>query len=423
MSSKPNLLTQITAALKNRSILDKIFFSLIILVLFRFLIAIPVVGIPADALKNLFAGTNFSGILSSVTGSALETASVVALGVGPYINASIILQLLTPIVPRLEELRKEGTNGQRTISMITRYLSVPLAFIQCFAIYSILKGTFIDEVSTLELVAMCLTFTAGAVVMMWCGELIAESGYGKGTGYIIAIGILAYLPAQLRENLQVADPLQIAIFVASAVILVALTILVVEAERKVKVLYSRRVRQGTAQESFIPLKLTQFGVMPVIFASALVAFPQLIAQFLLNADVDSKIKAYSQQVVDIVNNQWFFNITTFILVIFFSFFYVTVIFNTKEIAENLQKQGAFIPGVRPGASTAKYLQNISFRLTAFGSVFLGLLAVLPNVFVATGLLTSAVVSGTGILIVIGVLLDVRRQIKSEVVSNSYDRYL
>jgi len=418
------ILTRISSYLKTEEIRKRIFFSVLILLVFRIFAAIPVVGIPADALSKLFAGSNFGDLLSTLSGGVLETASIVAIGLSPYINASVTLQLLTPVIPKLEQLRKEGTQGRRIISLYTRILTVPLAILQSFVIYSTLRGFgLMPSLETTELIAMSATLTAGAIITMWLGELISEDGLGNGSSYIIFLGILAGLPGGIVGNLQTMDFLQKAVFVSLNVFLVAVVILITEAERRVKVQYSRRVREGGSMESYIPLKLTQSGVMPVIFAISLLSFPQLITQFLISRNINENITNISQNISNYLSDWYVQNIGTFVLIILFSFFYVTVVFNTDEISENLQKQGGFIPGIRPGKTTSKYLRGISFRLTAVGSAILAILSILPNILQSFGFIQTTFITGTGLLIVVGVVLDIKRQVESMVVARDYDRYI
>ncbi|MCA9376684.1 preprotein translocase subunit SecY [Candidatus Nomurabacteria bacterium] len=415
----------IKAAYSTPEIRQRVYFIVIILVIFRLLAAVPVVGIDRESLSQLFGQLGGIGdTISTVSGGVLETASIVAIGLGPYINASIILQLLGTVIPKLEELRKEGSQGRRIISMYTRYLTVPFAILQSFVIYSTLRGFgLVGELQTLELITMVSALTGGALLMMWMGELVTDKGIGQGSSYLIAIGILASLPSIVSNNIRTADTLQMIWFVFILLAIFAITIFLTQGERRIKVMYSRRVRATGVQDNYVPIKLTQFGVMPVIFAVSLISFPQLIAQFLVSRDFNTKLTEISSDIIRYLSNPLTVDIATFLLVIAFSFFYVTVVFNADELAENLQKQGAFIPGIRPGKQTASFLRKSSFRLTAVGGVFLATLAILPNVLVQTGILSATIMSGTGLLIIIGTVLEIKRQIESMIVVRSYDRYL
>ncbi|HPR91688.1 MAG TPA: preprotein translocase subunit SecY [Candidatus Dojkabacteria bacterium] len=418
------LIERIKHILKTKEIRSKILFSLLILLIFRLLSSVPVAGIPAEAIKSLFEGTSMGDVLSAVSGGVLETASIVAIGLTPYINASIVFQLLGTVIPALDETRKEGPEGRRKISMYTRLLTVPLAILQSFVIYSTLLGFgLITKLGPLELATMVATFTAGSVVMMWFGELISESGLGGGTSYLIMLGILAGIPGSIRSNFLTMDNLQKTLFIVISLIMVTSVVIITTAERRVKVQYSRRVRTGGALESYIPIKLTQSGVMPVIFAMAFLSFPQLVGKFLVSKNYNEGLTNVAEKVLDFINNPYIKDGLTFLLVIGFSFVYLSVVFKTDELAENLQKQGAFIQGIRPGENTSDYLRKISLRLAAVGAIFLALLSILPDLFVRVGLVNGAVFSGTGLLIVIGVILEIKRQVESMVTTRSYDRYL
>lgn len=426
-----NILDKFKQIVRSKEIRDRVFFSLVILVVFRALAAIPVVGITADAIKSLFSGNGFGDIVSTVSGGVLETASLVAIGLAPYINASIMLQLLSSVIPKLEELKKEGAEGRKVISMWTRILTVPLAILQSFAIYATLRGfagadglPLIQQLSTLELLAMSAALSSGAILMMWMAELISESGIGQGSSYLIFIGIISGVPGLITQNFRFMDTFEKILLVAIYLLIIFSVVFILESEKRVKVQYSRRVRTtGQAYESFIPLKLTQFGVMPVIFAMSLFSFPQLIAQFLQGRNINENVNLWSAKIIEFMGDPWFYNIGVFLLIVGFSFFYLTVVFNTDEQAEQLQKNGAFIPGIRPGKHTSQFLRKESFKLTAVGGVFLGFLAILPNLMQIGSLEYVAIISGTGFLIAVGALLEIKRQIESMVVVRGYDKYL
>jgi len=323
------LIERIKHILKTKEIRSKILFSLLILLIFRLLSSVPVAGIPAEAIKSLFEGTSMGDVLSAVSGGVLETASIVAIGLTPYINASIVFQLLGTVIPALDETRKEGPEGRRKISMYTRLLTVPLAILQSFVIYSTLLGFgLITKLGPLELATMVATFTAGSVVMMWFGELISESGLGGGTSYLIMLGILAGIPGSIRSNFLTMDNLQKTLFIVISLIMVTSVVIITTAERRVKVQYSRRVRTGGALESYIPIKLTQSGVMPVIFAMAFLSFPQLVGKFLVSKNYNEGLTNVAEKVLDFINNPYIKDGLTFLLVIGFSFVYLSVVFKT-----------------------------------------------------------------------------------------------
>jgi len=418
------LLERINHIFRNKEIRKKIIFSLIIMIVYRLLSSIPVAGIPANAIKELFKGTSMGDVLSTISGGVLETASLVAIGLTPYINASIIFQLLGSVIPALDETRKEGPEGRRKISMYTRLATVPLAILQAFVIYSTLLGFgLITKLDPLPLATLVASLTAGSVVMMWFGELVSEDGLGGGTSYLIMLGILSGIPGTFRSNFVTMPSMEKTIFIAISLILVVAVVILTTAERRVTVQYSRRVRTGGALESFIPIKLAQSGVMPVIFAMAFISFPEMIGKFIVSKNYNEGLTNWMQNFMNLWGNPIFRNVLIFVLVIAFSFFYLSVVFKTDELAENLQKQGAFIQGIRPGANTAEYLRKISLRLAALGALVLAILAILPDVLVRIGLIPSVMFSGTGLLIIVGVVLDIKNQINSMITTRSYDRYL
>lgn len=410
--------------MNSKEIRSKVLFTLLALIIFRLLATIPVVGIPREALEQLFAQNGFFDLVSTVSGGVLETASIVAVGLSPYINASIIFQLLSSVIPKLKELKKEGSQGKRIINMYTRLLTLPLAIAQSFVIYSTLRGFgLVGELAPLEFAAMSATLTGGAMIMMWIGELVTEKGISNGISFLIFAGIVSMLPASFIQNFEVMDTLEKTIVIIIFVVILAAVVMVNQAERRVKTLYSRRAKNGTAMENYLPIKLVQFGVLPVIFAMSLISFPQLIAQFLATRDISPRITLYAEGMLDLLANPYIENLSIFLFVIGFSFFYITVVFNTDDLAENLQKQGAFIPGIRPGKRTSEYLKRISFRLTAVGGLFLGLLAILPNLLELGGVLHTVLISGTGLLIAVSVALEMKRKYESLMVVRSYDKYL
>jgi len=419
-----NLKEKIVSIFRTKTIRNKILFSLLILVVYRILSAIPVSGIPADALVQLFEGTQLGDVLSTVSGGVLESASLVAIGLTPYINASIIFQLLGTVIPKLEELKKEGPEGRRKISMYTRLATVPLAILQSFVIYSTLRGFgLIETLSTIELVGMSAALTAGSLIMMWFGELISEDGVGNGSSYLIMLGILSGIPGTVRTNFVTMDTFQKAVFFAMALILIVVTIVITQAERRVPIQYSRRVRAGGSMDSYIPIKLTQSGVMPVIFAMSLLSFPQLIAKFLVSKNYSDGVTNFANKMIEWLGNTYIYESLTFVFMIAFALFYLTVVFNTDDLSENLQKQGAFIQGVRPGNNTSDYLRKTALRLNIVGAIFLALVSILPSFMIHFGLMTASVITGTGLLIVIGVMLDTKRQVESMMVVRRYDKYL
>ncbi len=256
--------------------------------------------------------------------------------------------------------------------------------------------------------------------MMWFGELVSESGVGGGSSLLIALGIIAGISGTITTNFRLMDNLQKGVFGVMTLSLVVATVLITQAERKIKIQHSRRVRAGGSSQNYVPIKLTQSGVMPVIFATTVLSFPQLIAQFLISKDYSENITSISKKIMEILSNNYVSNIGLFVLIVLISFLYLSVVFNTEELAENLQKQGAFISGIRPGKMTDEYLRKTALRLTAVGSIFLALISILPKVLITLGFMSTTVISGTGMLIVIGVIVDIKREVESMMVVRSYN---
>ncbi|MFZ5392152.1 MAG: preprotein translocase subunit SecY [Patescibacteria group bacterium] len=406
----------------------KIFFTIGILTLTRLLAHIPLPGASLDNLKQFFDNSQLFGMLNVFSGGTIENFSIILMGVGPYINASIIIQLLTMIVPSLEALSKEGQQGRDKLNQYTRYLTVPLAVLQSYGMIALLTSQgAISGLSGVNLWLALITATAGCVLMMWLGELITEKGIGNGVSLIITVGIIAGIPAQIRNNLVLAqvDSGQLLLFILLLVLIVleiALVVYVSEAQRNIPVTYARQVRGNKTMggaETYLPLRVTQAGVIPIIFAMSVMVFPNIIANLFGNAKT-AWIASAALKIQEIFKDQYVYGITYFLLVLLFTFFYTSVIFNSEQVAENMQKQGGFIPGVRPGSQTSKYLMDTVYRITAISAVFLAFIAVAP-LLLEKGLgLSNLLVTGTGLLILVSVTVETIKQIKSNVLMRSYD---
>jgi preprotein translocase subunit SecY len=422
--------------LATEEIRKRILFTLLMLLIFRLLAAIPLPGINGEAFSTYFGDNPFSNIFTLVTGGRLDNPSIIAIGLGSYINASVVLQLLTSVIPRLEELSKEGERGRQVINQYTRYLTVPLSVLQGLVIYTILKRTpslapIIGEPSILEISTMIITLTGGTILLMWISELITEQGVGNGSSFIIFAGILSSLPGLIRKDLDVIayDTALIISVVIGILIMIAGIIWVTESTRKIPIQYARRVRGRVmygGQSSFLPLKINQAGVMPVIFAASFLTFPQIITQFFITStDSSSFLYKASDWIGQLYTNEnlWLYNLLYFIFILLFTFFYTFVVLNPDEQAENLKKAGGFIAGIRPGKSTAKHLTKIMVRLTTVGAIFLATVALIPTLARrGTELAFLSGIGGTSILIVVGVVLDMIRKLKSMIVARSYDSY-
>jgi preprotein translocase subunit SecY len=420
--------------LKTPDIRRRILFTILMLFFFRLLAAIPLPGINGEAFKEFFGNNPFGNLFTLFTGGRLDNASVVAIGLASYINASVIIQILTTVVPKLEELQKEGEHGRQLINQYTRYLTVPLSIMQSLVIYTILKKQFPSLIGTptpLEISVMVISLTAGTILLMWISELITEEGAGNGSSFIIFAGIIASLPGLVRQDIDIVsfDKVLLISVIVGMLVMIGGVVFITEAVRKIPIQYARRVRGSMmygGQSSYLPLKINQAGVMPVIFAASLLTFPQIIMQFFMSASNPSSIfYKISEKVTLLYSNEYlvWYNILYFVLIIAFTFFYTFVVFKPSEQAENLKKYGGFIPGIRPGKSTASYIAHILVRLTVVGAIFLATVSLIPSIARrGNQLAILSGIGGTSILIVVGVILDTIRQMKSMVVSRSYEVY-
>lgn len=402
-----------------------------LLAVYRVAAHIPVPGMDVEALRQLFQGSQLFGLLDIFSGGGLSNVSIVMLGVAPYITASIVMQLLAMIIPRLEELQKEeGEAGRRKIQMYTRLLTVPLAAIQGFGFLTLLtrsgegSGVPLDFTRT-DMLFTILTVTAGTVFLMWLGELISEQGLGNGASLIIFLGIVAQAPQTLRQTVALWDPSKIPtylVFLLVALLVVAGVVFVTEAQRNIPVTYAKRVRGSRllgGVSTHLPLRVNQAGVIPIIFALSLLLFPGVVAQFFTASNVKS-VAAFATAIVNLFNANWFYGLFYFLLVVSFTYFYTAVIFDPKKIAEHLQKQGGFIPGMRPGPMTVTYLKYIVNRITLAGALFLGGIAVLPIAMQGVTRSPALTIGGTGLLIVVSVILETVKQIDAQLTMREYE---
>lgn len=404
----------------------RIIFALAALAVFRLLAVIPIPGIDTSRLQSFFSGNQFLGLLNLFSGGGLSNLSIIMLGVGPYITGSIIMQLLTIIFPKLKALyQEEGDLGRKKFAQYGRIITVPLAVIQGFSFLSLLaKQGVIAQPSAMGMLINVIIVTAGSVLLMWIGELITEFGVGNGTSLIIFAGIVSRLPqaaVQLKYTFDASQiPLYIAFLVAAFIIIYGVVI-ITEAERPIPVTYAKRVRGSKVyggMSTYLPLRVNQAGVIPIIFALSILLFPQLIFNFLANVN-NATLKAVSQFVLSILGNQWFYAGAYFFLVFIFTYFYTAVTFDPDSIATNLQKSGAFIPGVRPGDSTSEYIASILTRLTLVGALFLGGIAVLPLIMRGITGIQALTIGGTALLIVVSVVIDLIKKIDAQVSIREY----
>lgn len=407
----------------------KAIFTLFIFFAFRVFAFLPVPAIDLARLKTLFAQNQFLSLLDIFSGGTLINFSVMALGLNPYINASIIIQLLGAIFPQLERLAKEGEYGRYKMNQYTRFLTVPLTVVQTIGIYALLKNQkIISNLSPLEFFSFVFTMVAGTFILVWFGELISEFGLGNGISLIIFAGIVGRIPLMVGRTISVVNQelfFNVIIFIILAVSVIASIVFINEAVRKIPVYYAKRIRGNRVYQgatNFLPLKLNQAGVIPIIFAVSFVLFPQLIGNFLMYVK-NPAIANTAKFIVNLFNpSGFFYNFFYFILVIGFTYFYTVVVFNPQKISEEIQKHGGFIPGIRPGLATKQYLEHILYRITSVGAIFLGVVAILPAIMSKITGIQNLVIGGTGILIVVSVILETFKNVEAQLIMKSYDKY-
>ena len=415
--------------LKDKELKRKALFTLFIFLAFRIFAFLPVPTIDLDKLRSLFAENQFLSLLDIFSGGTLLNFSVMALGLNPYINASIIFQLLTIVIPKFEKLAQEGEYGRFKINQYTRFLTVPLTIFQAVGIYFLLKSQkIIGVLSPIEFFSFVFTLVAGTFILVWFGELISEFGLGNGISLLIFGGIVGRIPVVFSQTVKTINSELIfntIIFLALAVFVIGAVVFVNEAIRKIPVYYAKRIRGNRIYQgatNYLPLKLNQAGVIPIIFAVSFVLFPQLIGNFLLSAG-NPAVASVARFLVTAFNPEGFFyNFLYFFLVVGFTFFYTIVVFNPQKIADDIQKNGGFIPGIRPGESTKKYLEKVLYRITSVGAVFLGFIAILPAIMSKVTGIQDLLIGGTGILIVVSVVLETFKMIEAQLVMRSYDKF-
>lgn len=412
------------------SLRNKILFILAALVIFRILANIPIPGVDAVQLKSLMDSSTggFLSLLDIFSGGGLSTMSIVMLGVGPFITASIIMQLVTMMSPRVKEIQtQQGEMGRMKISMYSRLLSVPLAAVQGFGLLKLLESQgVLPGLTVFDLATNLIIVVAGSILLMWIGELISEFGIGNGVSLVIFAGIISSLPGaawNLYQNVLI-DSSQIPVviaFVAVAVVVIAAIVFITEAERPVPIQYTRSSRAGKQAgvvQSYMPLRLNQAGVIPIIFALSVLIFPQMIAGFMATSD-SAALQTAAQSINAFLENTLLYGIVYFILVVLFTYFYTAVTFEPSTVADRLQKSGAFVPGIRPGSQTEAYLGDVVTKITLFGALFLGTVAVLPVVIEGLTGYQALAIGGTGVLIVVSVLTDLIKKIDAQITMREY----
>lgn len=422
------MLDALRNALRIPDLRRKILYTMGLLVVFRIGSFVPVPGVDAAALANALgvAGGNIFGFLNLFSGGALGRFTIFALGVQPYITASIIIQLLTIVIPRLEELAKEGPEGRKKLQEYTRYGTVLIGIIQAIGVTSLANSWgVLTDAGAFTFLSIVVTLTAGSTFLMWLGEKISEHGIGNGISLLIFAGIVAGVPVGTYNIFQALgeggiNPFSLLFFLVAGLAVIVTIIMVQQGERRIPVQYAKRVvgrRMYGGQSTHIPMKVNQAGVIPVIFASSVLAFPLTIAQF---------IPSITNWVDRVIGYGTFgYNLLYFVLVIFFTYFYTAVTWNPNDVADNMRKYGGFIPGLRPGKPTAQYLDRVLSRLTMAGALFLAFIAVLPYIMAALTKMPTTFLyfGGTGLLIVVGVALDTMKQIEAQLLMRHYEGFL
>jgi preprotein translocase subunit SecY len=421
-------------ALKLPDLRRKILFTLAMLVAYRFAAHVPVPGVNADALRQLFQSNQLLGLLDMFSGGAMSSFSVVALGVYPYITATIIMQLLVPLIPPLERLQKEGEAGQAKLNQYMHIATVPLAALQAISQITVFSRGAMPVIEDFNLfsaetflpsLATVATLTAGTMFAVWLGELITEQGVGNGISLIIFGGIVAQIPQRVAQDMRTNIPGLLA-FAIIGIITVAAIVFIYEGQRRIPVQYGKRVR-GTkiygGQSTHIPLKVNSAGMIPLIFASSILILPGVVASYFQFSD-SQIIAGIAQGIVGLFDNQKiYYWIMYFVMVVGFTYFYTDVIFQQQNMPENLQRHGGFIPGIRPGGRTAEYLNRVLRRITLVGALFLGAVAVLPFFASALTPMQTMIVTSTGLLIVVGVVIDTMKQLEAQLLMRHYEGFL
>ncbi|MCZ2845737.1 MAG: preprotein translocase subunit SecY, partial [Candidatus Bathyarchaeota archaeon] len=404
----------------------RIYFTLAMIVIVRLGSHLPLPGVDKGALANLFAQGGILGFMDLFAGGALSRFSIFALGIMPYISASIIINLLTAVVPILEQWAKEGEEGRNKMTKVTRYFTVLLAIIQAFAISAWLQNLAVLMVSGIVFqFLLIITLTAGTCFLMWLGEQITDFGIGNGISIIIFAGIIARMPSQILQTVKLMQIGEISIIAFISLLIIAVfvvsgVIAIQKGQRRIPVQYAKRVigrRMYGGQGTFIPLRVNQAGVIPIIFASALLIFPATIAQFFQNlAFMNSIAEALSP-------GKPLYLVLYSILIIVFTFFYSAITFNPANMADNMKKYGGFIPGIRPGKNTTAHIDHIMTRVTSSGALFLAIIAILPNILIKVTGITTFNFGGTSLLIMVGVALETVQQIESHMLMRHYEGFI
>jgi len=411
-----------------RTLKNSILFILSILIIFRLMAHIPIPGVDLASLKDLFSRNQMLGMLNLLSGGAMTNFSLIALGLGPYITATIIIQLLTMVIPALEEISKEGQAGYQKIENYSRLLTVPLALLQSYAMIKLFSRTnppIISSLSTFGIFNTIIVMCAGSIFLVWLGDLITERKIGNGVSLLIFAGIVDALPLTLQKALVSFNTAQVVdwlVLGGLAVATIATVAIVTRGQRNIPVTYARQIRGNRmygGMDTYLPMKVNQAGMIPIIFAISIVLFPGLIGQFMSQSGV-VWLASFGHSLIKLFQNQFIYGIIYFLLVVAFTYFYTNIIFHPGQIAENLQKQGAFVPGIRPGGPTSTYLKGVSQRVMLTGSLFLGLIAVSPIIIQNIFKMSPFVIGGASVLIVVSVVLETLDQLDAQITMYEYE---
>ena len=432
--SRPQLIQSMIDAMRVPDLRGKILFTLAILVVFRFVAHVPVPGVDTNALAQAFQSQALLGFLDLFSGGALANLSVAALGVYPYITASIVMQILVPVIPSLKALSQEGEYGRQRINQMTHWLAVPIAFLQSWGQLTLLQQSgvlpSIEFGLNMPTLAMVLSMVAGTMFLVWLGELITERGLGNGISLIIFGGIVARFPQLVGQGfLESGQTAGLLLLVVLGLIIIYLIVLFTEAQRRVPVQYGRSVFRGGRMQrqsgsTFLPLRVNSAGMIPLIFAFSIIILPGTIASYFRNPlsdDFFSRLARFFANTLDPTNFPYWAGV--FILVVLFTFFYTLVIFQQQNLSENLQRNGGFIPGIRPGRPTQEYLTKVLIRITWGGALFLGLIAIIPFFVTQATDVRSLTLSSTSLLIMVGVALDTMRQLEAQLLMRNYEGFI
>ena len=423
-----DIFAPIVKAFKIAELRNKILITTVIVIIFRIVSHIPVSGVDLVALQNLFSSNQFLGLLDIFSGGTLANFSIISLGLNPYINASIIIQLLTMIIPSLEALSKEGESGRQMIDQYTRYLCVPLAILQSIGMFVLLKNQgVLSQTIPIQIAAIIVGMSAGTLFLVWLGELITEYGIGNGISLLIFAGIVTRVPVVLTQTVSILDQsqtLNIILFVGLAILVIAGVVFINEGRRQITIAYARRFiagkQAGTGAQTYLPLRVNQAGVIPIIFAVSLVLIPSFAGSYLANLSQPQLAALGKVMAANFTPQSLVYNLVYFGLVVGFTFFYTAIIFNPTKVSEEIKKYGGFIPGIRPGTQTAAFLNYIMIRITLAGALFLGSIAILPSIASQVTGIQTLVLGGTGLLIVVSVILDTAKQFESKLIERSYE---